>query len=176
VHRDEGCVLEGGGGCECPALPENFAWQVGGVWFVTLNIPAGNNEGHDAATGHESRCRNAANRKWLARAFEAAAWPHIKGLAVFIQANPWLASPTGAFDGFLAQLSSGAVTLGKPVLFVHGDTHTYRFDHPFTTPDGRTIANLARLETYGSPFVGWVRVTADPNDPMLFSVTTGGLW
>jgi hypothetical protein len=177
VNRDEDCALAGASGCECPALPENFAWQVRGVWFITLNIPgSNNNEGYDAASDREARCRNEANRKWLARALEAAAWPHILGLAVFIQANPWEKSRTGAYDRFLAQLSSGAVKLGKPVLFVHGDTHVYRFDRPFSDSGGNPVAKLARLESFGSPLVGWVRVTANPNDPMLFSVAVGGLW
>jgi hypothetical protein len=177
VTRDEGCIPADAANCECAALPENLAWQVRGVWFVTLNIPgSNNNSGFDPASDREVRCRNAANGRWLAKAFEAAAWPHAKGLAVFIQANPWEKSNDGAYDGFLAELASGAAKLGKPVLLVHGDTHTYRFDDSVAGPDGKKIANLARLETFGSPMVGWVRVTADPNDPRLFSVATGGLW
>lgn len=177
VHRDEACALAGTAGCDCPALPENLAWEMRGVWFVTLNLSgSNNNSGFDAASNREVRCRNAANRKWLATAFEAAAWPHARGLAIFIHANPLEPSQDGAYDAFLAQLTSGAVALGKPVLLVHGDTHTYRFDQPFHGTDGTVIANLARLETYGSPFVGWVRVTADSNDPRLFSVAGGGLW
>ena len=33
-----------------------------------------------------------------------------------------------------------------------------------------SVANPARLETYGSPFVGWEKVTVDPDDPKLFNV------
>jgi hypothetical protein len=33
---------------------------------------------------------------------------------------------------------------------------------PFAAP-------ITRLETYGSPFVGWVKVTVDPARPDLFS-------
>jgi hypothetical protein len=29
--------------------------------------------------------------------------------------------------------------------------------------------NLTRLETYGSPFVGWVKVTVDPERPDVFT-------
>jgi hypothetical protein len=28
---------------------------------------------------------------------------------------------------------------------------------------------ITRVETFGSPFVGWVQVTVDPADPKLFS-------
>ena len=58
--------------------------------------------------------------------------------------------------------------LGRPVLFVHGDTHTYRVDRPFRDEKGDRVPNLTRLEVYGSPQVGWVRVTVDPNDSDLF--------
>ena len=35
---------------------------------------------------------------------------------------------------------------------------------------GETVANAPRLEVYGSPFVGWVRVTVDPDSPGVFIV------
>ena len=37
-------------------------------------------------------------------------------------------------------------------------------------PDGEPVPNALRLETYGSPFVGWVRVTVDPDSPGVFIV------
>ena len=36
--------------------------------------------------------------------------------------------------------------------------------------DGTPIDNITRLETYGSPFVGWIDVTVDPSDPRLFRI------
>ena len=54
------------------------------------------------------------------------------------------------------------------MLFVHGDTHTYHFDAPFLDSTGQPIANLRRLEVYGSPIVGWVKVTVDAAFPELF--------
>jgi hypothetical protein len=59
--------------------------------------------------------------------------------------------------------------LGKPVLLVHGDTHTYRVDAPFTEATGVPLPNLSRVETYGSPIVGWVKVTVDPAGAQLFT-------
>jgi hypothetical protein len=58
--------------------------------------------------------------------------------------------------------------LGKPVLFIHGDTHLYRADAPFLDASGQPLANPRRLETYGSPFVGWVKVSVDPARPEIF--------
>ncbi len=56
------------------------------------------------------------------------------------------------------------------MLFIHGDTHIYLFDAPFKDASGNVIPNLQRLETYGSPAVGWVKVTVDPGYPELFRV------
>jgi hypothetical protein len=34
---------------------------------------------------------------------------------------------------------------------------------------GAPVTNPTRLETYGSPFVGWVKVTVEPSRPDVFS-------
>jgi hypothetical protein len=169
--------------CGCNAHPENRAWSIAPLRFVTLNVAGGdNNEGYDAAGDREAHCRNEANRRWLARAVEAAASSDVRGLVVFIQANPWWIIRTpGVFDGFLAEVRASAQRLRKPVLLVHGDTHMYRVDNPFVDAFGIPVPDLSRLETYGSPFVGWVRVTVDPDrpdlfgfEPNLFSVAAAG--
>jgi hypothetical protein len=157
--------------CGCNAHAENRAWSVAPLRFVTLNLSGSdNNEGWDAANDREARCRNEANRQWLARAVDAAAAGEVRGLVIFVQANPWwiLRTP-GVFDGFLAELRASALRLRKPVLFVHGDSHMYRVDNPLVDDLGIPIPNLTRLETYGSPFVGWVRVRVDPGKSDLFS-------
>jgi hypothetical protein len=48
------------------------------------------------------------------------------------------------------------------VLLVHGDTHNYRVDTPFSDALGVPFTGLTRVETYGSPIIGWVKVTVDP--------------
>jgi hypothetical protein len=66
-------------------------------------------------------------------------------------------------------LETEVVTFGKPVLFVHGETHVFRVDKPlFNTKNGRAIENFTRLEVFGSPDVHWVRIIVDPNNPNLF--------
>ena len=35
------------------------------------------------------------------------------------------------------------------------------------------VLNLTRVESFGSPFVNWIRVTVDPSDPALFRVAPG---
>jgi hypothetical protein len=148
-------------GCGC-AYPENRAWTHGNVAFVTLNVPGSeNNVGYDAANDAEAKCRDAANAQWLDRAVAAAEAPGVRALVIAAQANPWIAKKP-VYAPFVAQVERTYGRLRKPVLFIHGDTHTYRADWPFAAP-------VARLETYGSPFVGWVKVTIDPARPGLFS-------
>jgi hypothetical protein len=48
------------------------------------------------------------------------------------------------------------------VLLIHGDSHEFIVDHPLVDPQsGRTFANFTRLETFGSPDIGWIRVVVD---------------
>ena len=155
-------------GCRCGAYPENRFWTRGGVRFVTLNVPGSdNNVGYDRASDAEARCRNEANAAWLELAVRASERSETRALVVLIQANPWH-SRRRAYDGLLRQVEEAARRVKRPVLFVHGDTHDQRVDQPFVDPLGNPIRNLVRLETFGSPFVGWVRVTVDPDDPQVF--------
>ena len=47
------------------------------------------------------------------------------------------------------------------VLVIHGDSHQQHVDHPLKSAGGTPIANVTRLETFGSPEIGWVRVVVD---------------
>jgi hypothetical protein len=167
----DGCAQRDERECRCPGIPENRMWTHRGVVFATIHAVGSNdNFGFDAANDAESRCRQAANRQWLERAFRLAGAEGMRGLAVFTQADPWVSSRERVYDPLLEQLGEGARRLARPVLFVHGDTHTFRVDRPFRDAAGAPIANLTRLEVFGSPAVGWVRVTVNPNDPALWLV------
>ena len=165
------CVERSGDGCRCPGLPENRAWKMKGVAFVTLHITGSNNNaGFDAASDREVRCRTRANELWLERHLRGGDW---RAFVVIIHANPWIRSRERVYDGFLAQIANGAKTHARPVLLVHGDTHIHRVDKPFRDASGKPIENLTRLETFGSPMVGWVRVTADPAQSGFFRFAPG---
>jgi len=171
LARQEGCAERGGVACRCPGLPENRLWTRAGVVFATAHVVGSNdNRGFDAASDAEQACRAAANRAWIESAFRLAETSRSRGVVIAIQANPWEASRDGVYDPLLAQLSAGARRLGRPLLLVHGDTHTYRFDQPLRDGLGKAVANAWRLESYGSPMVGWVRVSVDPHDERLFRV------
>ena len=151
--------------------PENRLWSVNRVRFATLNYPGhDNNVGHGARNDEEARKRSAANARWLARLLDEGARDDIVAVVVITQANPWF-TPNHAFDAFIAQLRDGGERLRKPVLLVHGDTHIYRVDSPFRDASGMPLLAMTRLETFGSPFIGWVRVDVDPARPQPFSFT-----
>ena len=153
----------------CGAYPENRAWSRAGIRFVTINVPgSSNNVGYDAASDAEALCRNAANRRWIARAVDESRGAGTRALVIAMQANPWFTRKR-VFDDVLDAIERASRALGKPVLLVHGDTHNYQVDQPFADATGATIANITRVETYGSPIVGWVKVTVDPTGPRVFS-------
>jgi len=169
LARQEACAEREGTACRCPGLPENAMWTKNGVVFATVHVVGSNdNRGFDAANDAEQRCRAAANRDWIERAIRLAEGADRRGLVLAAHANPWVGSRDKVYDALLAQVSAGAVRLAKPVLFAHGDTHTFRADQPFRDGYGNRVENVLRVETFGSPVTGWVRITVDPNDKKLF--------
>jgi hypothetical protein len=67
-------------------------------------------------------------------------------------------------------LAEHARAFAGPVLVIHGDTHTYRVTRPLVIKGAEDVGNLNRLESFGSPATGWVRVTIDSRDPALFVI------
>jgi hypothetical protein len=161
------CPEPGPLGCRCPAHPENRFWSRSRVRFVTLNVPGSENNTGYGDGEEEARCRNEANAAWLERAVSLSERSETLALVILFQANPWH-SKRGAYDALLRQIEDAAKRLRKPVLLVHGDTHNQRVDAPFVDWLGNPVPGLVRLETFGSPFLGWVKVTVDPDDPNVF--------
>ncbi len=50
---------------------------------------------------------------------------------------------------------------------MHGDEHIYEVE-----PNYAGVPNLTRLETFGDTATQWLRVTANPRTPGVFSWTT----
>jgi hypothetical protein len=160
---------------------ENVRWVAGNVVFVTLNIPASNNNlGRTDAMDVEHTERMIANFAWLAEALRIAQQPGMLGLVVFTHADPRFERAKDADDtrdgyaGFRLALRTHASALGKPMLLVHGDGHRYRVDQPLRdllTHD--RIPSFTRVEVFGSPFVGWVRIDVTPEGAQLFSISPG---
>jgi len=155
---------------------ENVRWQIGRVLFVGLNVPGSNNNWGPARTpSPEHVARGSANHAWLAGSFARARAQKLAGILIVVQANPDLESakrrgdrPNG-YQAFLDQLRSETQAFAGQVVLVHGDTHFHRIDRPLKDAQtGVPLANFTRVETYGSPFIGWVKATVDDTDPQVF--------
>lgn len=159
---------------------ENAMWVHEGVVFATLNIQGSNdNLGFDAVNDAEQRERTRANIQWLKEATKRTKAADIIGMAIFSQANPGFEeSPAkvakSAYAPFLQAFEAAAEGLGKPILYIHGDSHQFRVERPYKSPiDRREIKNVTRVEGYGSPNVNWVRITVSKQSSTPFSIESG---
>ena len=161
------------------AWRENVRWEFEGVLLVGLNIPGSNNNWKNRGDNPEFLARLKANTAWLDAAFSHARAARLRGVMLVIQANPDFegdeARKSGARPGFRdgyaefkAQLAREARAFGRPVVLVHGDTHAYRIDQPLHDGAGNPMPNVTRVETFGSPGLGWIKVTLDAQHPALF--------
>ena len=151
-------------------FPENALWHVGPLTFVTLHTVGPDNNAHES----EFATRNAANIAWMQSAFDAAAARGSAGIVVLSHANPGFPPDASratwpGFRSYLETLRSEVQAWGKPVIYVHGDTHTFRIDHP--TVLGTALPNLTRVEVYGPSDEHWIRVDYNPLNPALFTIT-----
>jgi hypothetical protein len=156
---------------------ENVRWVQGGVLFVGMNLPGSDNNFDGTRRGSgpsaEYLARLPVNRAWVAQAFEIARAQNLAGLMLVIQANPDIEDFNQgkghvAYREFLTQLRDETLRLGKPVVLVHGDSHRQQINQPLKDAQGKTVPNFTRVETYGSPFMGWTKVTVDPQSKNVF--------
>ncbi|MEO8022905.1 hypothetical protein [Polaromonas sp.] len=171
---------------------ENLTWSVQGLRFATLHIVGSDDNAQTSAEEH--RTRQAAAIAWMQRAFATAKAETSAGLVLISHANPdfenrWTRSyasryarsvrgaeapqvpPATPYDPFLDALIEQMQNYRLPVLYVHGDTHIYRTGKPLLNPKTqRFFENLTRLETFGWPDSGWVRVAVNPTNPQLFEI------
>jgi hypothetical protein len=182
---------------------ENRRWTFGRVTYATLNIQGScNNLCGDGYNEAEYAARNAANIAWMKDTFDEAARRGSVGIMFISQADPGfsqsefdapqrdpltLAQTSGAssspsaavFDGFqefLLALRTEVLAFGKPVTYVHGDSHYFRIDKPLLDEAGVRLQNFTRLETFGDHApdngnndVQWVKVLVDPSSPEVFA-------
>ncbi|MDD2991561.1 MAG: metallophosphoesterase family protein [Zoogloea sp.] len=157
------------------AYREHQRWQIGPVLFLTVNVPgSGNNFGRKKTPGAEYLARSAAVKAWIAAGFARARSARLEGIVLVMQANPDIedfAEGKGnhAYRELLTQLLAETRSFPGQVLLVHGDSHVHRIDTPLRDPkDGSTVGNFTRVETFGSPFMGWVKVDVTPGSKPLF--------
>jgi len=149
---------------------ENARWVHGGFVFTTIHmVGSGNASGlfgaRRLADDQEVARRTEAALVWLEAAFRIAREKGLNGVVLALHGNPGLENAREAragYEAFVDRLEELVKGFAKPVLLIHGDTHTQRVDHPLREREtGDTLLNLTRLETYGSPDIGWIRVVVD---------------
>ncbi len=161
------------------AYVENQRWIHQDVMFATVHVVGSNNNldwrRPQARAAHEARDR--ANIAWIRDTFAQAQARGAKALVVAMQANPLglinLSGTVSPDSGFHASINETLLPMvrdaGFPVLLIHGDTHSFRFDTPFWL-QGAPVRNLARLEVPGESDVRAVRVAVDLSRAQPFSV------
>ena len=176
---------------------ENTRFSHRGIMFATLNMPGSNNnkildekECSNKSARTTAQCdasnaeyleRDAANVSWMQEAFKAAKAQKARGLVLVFQADPGFDLPetedkdesqAPRFSGYRYFLNSVVAETEQfpgQVLLVHGDTHFFKIDKPLYSPT-RLLANLTRLQTFGSPLIHWVRVTVEPKNANVFTI------
>lgn len=167
-----------------PPFPEHMRWQHQSVGFLALNVPGS----HDARSqetrlAQANRARIAAVRRWLD---EAPAWAAAAGLRALVlasHANPGFErdradqmpvrrdDPDDAYAWWRDAVRELASRVPLPILFLHGDTHTFRVDRPLRDRNGRTVEQFTRVECFGTPrATRWLTVTVPALAPAYFVV------
>ena len=157
---------------------EHLRWIAAGVLFVGVNVQGSNNNlGRTPAMDAEHRARMAAVLAWLEDCVRLAEGRRLSGMLIFAQGDPDFEGKmqrkrSNGFADFRSALRDLALRFGKPVLFVHGDTHFYRHDQPIADPaTGEPLRNFTRVVVFGSPQTRWIRAGIDPSSPQLFQVS-----
>jgi hypothetical protein len=127
----------------------------------------------------EFQLREKAAIRWLSEIFHFAAEMESSGIVILIQANPRFEldpddEEREGFNRFNNTLRDLTVEYGKPVLLTHGHIHFLLIDKPLyrNASDGKRdhVPLLTRIQTPGSPFVRWIKVTIDPLSPDVFQL------
>lgn len=149
---------------------ENARWEIGGIMFATLNLPANNNRYLSAAGRNgEFEDRQVANRDWLQRVALHARRKQSAGIVIFSDGNP-LALPgesSAQRDGFREtrkQLTAIAATFPGKVLLIHNQPPRAGKQR---LPAIRWHGNLGELAVAAD----WIGVTVAPAQAELFSVS-----
>lgn len=118
--------------------------------FATIHSVGGSNGG----SGSERTARVATDIAWLRAAFDEVERIGARGVVIMTHANwgePYGTSSGSSFSGLKQALGEEVVAWGKPVVFVHGDTHHFRIDNPLGAP------NFMRIEVHAGAD-DWVRL------------------
>jgi len=161
-----------------PASPyrENLIWRAGPATFLTVNVVGSHNmRGRTKQPPAEFVARERANLAWLAHGFAAAREAGSAALVIAMQANPMIEDFVAGdghpgYAALLEALREHSRRFAGQVLLLHGDLHLFELDQPMKDERGRKLANFTRVQCYGSPLMGWVRITIDSQADALLDI------
>ena len=147
---------------------ENARWTRGPLVFATIHM-IGSDNGYKTFRGRTAAHDSAAERRtraaiaWLDGTFAAARRDSAKGIVIALHGNIGLEAgrPRRGYESFRARLIEQVRSFDGSVTLIHGDTHTARVDQPLADSAGNVLRNFTRIETFGSPKIGWLRIIVD---------------
>jgi hypothetical protein len=179
------------------AFVEDVMWMESKVVFAALNVPGSNDDNletnpwgapwntatYQALQAEEQASRDAANLDWLAMTFQTATQNGALGVVLFLQADMWdgTTAQLDAYPALVIAIGNAALSFGKPVLLIVGDSHKYTVDNPYDPssplhgihPGTPSVPNITRIIVQGSTTAPnefeYVRLTVNPRSAHLFS-------
>ena len=151
---------------------ENVIWTYGGVLYATVHLLALTRP--PTSSGVATHRMDAAIA-WITRAFELAQENDNAAVFISTQADPWVLSgrppldPRRGLEPLYPVLVERSDAFPGQVVLAVGDTHIFRVDKPLYRDDGSLVENFTRVETFGDPYIHWVRVTVDVGDRQVFT-------
>jgi LmbE family N-acetylglucosaminyl deacetylase len=101
----------------------------------------------------------------MSETFRLARAEGAKGIVLAMHADAGLGREPDVYPGyedFADRLEDLVRGFDGQVLLIHGDDHELHVDHPLRDrATGQVLENFTRLETFGSPDIGWIRVVVD---------------
>jgi hypothetical protein len=140
---------------------ENVRWLKGGFVFITVHMLF---TAPEAETDEVSLRRSRAAIAWMDEAFTMARTDSLSGVVIAMQGDPGLNYHRHvplSFQPFINRLEQQTRSFAGDVVLIHGDSHLQRYDQPLKDENGNPAPNFWRIETFGSPDIGWVRVVVD---------------
>ncbi|MGB5894359.1 MAG: hypothetical protein WBG58_09285 [Ignavibacteriaceae bacterium] len=131
---------------------ENFAFNYKGVLIIGLNLVGG--LVHDSL---EWKSRHLQNADWVETQFNKSK-DDVRAAVIFAQANL-----DEKHISFTERFQEYCCEFKKPVIFIHGDGHTWLYDNPWLEP------NLIRIQVDNGGIAPPLKVTVELNPDSIIS-------
>jgi hypothetical protein len=154
-------------------MVENLRWKWHDVQFATIHIPGGHNglaiDTEQALLEYDAR--NRANIDWIQRTFEIARQDSAKAVVLVFHVDMYrpLYDRSPGYAAMKRTLRRVTADYNGQVLFINGDSHDFLIDKPLLREGyPRVFMKVTRLVVDGSPSLRAVKITVDPDTPLVF--------